>query len=405
MLRLTAALFLFTALIHSPKQAASSDLLLSIGDRLTFSVIGVPDIQRDAEIGLDGTLFLPLIGNLPASGMTLREFRASLEQRLRITPIRLPSPDGENVWRGVTPNQIVVEMAAYRPIYVTGAVEAVGEITFRPGLTVRQAVAKAGGRVRFDEEDDTRIVEMISRRDLYRAQIVASEALIARLEADLARLAAEQSGDPDTAPATSAEEAFKLTSEGSRWVEARSSLRDATRASQARQLQQMENRLDVLEELETVGQETVRIEEQNLERVKDLADRGVTTAATLDDARRDLLQSSSRALETAGEVFRLEVDIAQTRERIELQDTEDRVALLDALETELGVLSGLRDRYQVLREYLAVRGAGLGDEPGFETTVVTLYRSGPDGPLERPIALDEQILPGDVLNVEIVTGD
>ncbi len=39
-----------------------------------------------------------------------------------------------------------VEVVKYPMIYVTGTVEKPSELEFRPGLTVKQAVAMAGGR-------------------------------------------------------------------------------------------------------------------------------------------------------------------------------------------------------------------------------------------------------------------
>lgn len=44
----------------------------------------------------------------------------------------------------VTPDQVMLANSEFRPVYLNGDVAKPGEQTFRPGMTVRQAVALAG---------------------------------------------------------------------------------------------------------------------------------------------------------------------------------------------------------------------------------------------------------------------
>src|SRR5262249_38734677 len=58
---------------------------------------------------------------------------------------RRRSDDGREYPIVLTPDEILVSIAEYRPVYVNGDVAKPGPQPYRPGLTVRQAIASAGG--------------------------------------------------------------------------------------------------------------------------------------------------------------------------------------------------------------------------------------------------------------------
>ncbi len=53
--------------------------------------------------------------------------------------------DGREIQHLILANEIVVTVVGYRAVYVSGHVVKPGEYPFRPGITVRQAIAIAGG--------------------------------------------------------------------------------------------------------------------------------------------------------------------------------------------------------------------------------------------------------------------
>lgn len=112
--------------------AVQADTVAEIGDVLRVTVVEEPAIGREAKIDADGQIILPRLGRLTVEGKTLDQVRdliaAELMQRDMI----------------LTPT-VLVEVSAYRPVFVGGAVARPGAISFEPGLTVRHALILAGG--------------------------------------------------------------------------------------------------------------------------------------------------------------------------------------------------------------------------------------------------------------------
>ena len=104
---------------------------LGIGDKLKVEVFGEPELTGESEVNASGNASLPLLGDVPAKGKTMDEFAAMLRQRLGHGYLKNP--------------QMSVQVLNYRPIYVQGEVRHGGEFPFKPGLSIADAVALAGG--------------------------------------------------------------------------------------------------------------------------------------------------------------------------------------------------------------------------------------------------------------------
>ncbi|ETX16727.1 hypothetical protein OCH239_01310 [Roseivivax halodurans JCM 10272] len=362
---------------------------LAAGDVLSFSIVGLPDTRREVPVGGDGSVFLPLVGTLTAGGRTIAEFREALEAHLRGAPMLLPMGGDTNARRGVSASEILVDVVRYRPIYVSGDSALVGDIEFRPGMTIRQAWVMAGGPRRLEDENGLRMAETLARQDAAREEIMALRADIERLTADLEALAA-----PGDVGASDAEDGPE-TALGTTWLQARLDARESARETTATQLEILGQREDKLVELQEVSAETVRVAERNLERVRDLADRGVATATAQDDARYDLLQFSSRALETSENLLELRVEIARLRESLESEEAEAQIDLLERIEEKTSDLREAEAQYRTLQSYLATYEPEGGDER--TPPQVRLFRTSSDGTTPRSADLDEPVMPGDVL--------
>lgn len=104
---------------------------LSVGDKLKVAVFGEDNLSGQFEVNGLGQISLPLIGEMPAKGMALTEFRDSIASRLSQGYLKNP--------------KVTVEILNYRPIYVQGEVKNAGEFAFKNGLNLRDAIAIAGG--------------------------------------------------------------------------------------------------------------------------------------------------------------------------------------------------------------------------------------------------------------------
>lgn len=107
------------------------DYRLGPGDEMRIVVFGQEQMTGQFIVGAGGAVVFPLVGDVPARGLTINEFNESLVARLREGYVRQPS--------------VTVEVTKYRPFYILGEVQQPGTYPFSAGLTVMRAVATAGG--------------------------------------------------------------------------------------------------------------------------------------------------------------------------------------------------------------------------------------------------------------------
>ena len=104
---------------------------LGPGDKVKVTVFNEPDLTGEYQVGDTGNIALPLVGTIPAAGASARELQERLTRRLGGGYVRSP--------------RVTVEVTSYRPFNVFGEVKNAGQFAYRPGLTVQDAVAMAGG--------------------------------------------------------------------------------------------------------------------------------------------------------------------------------------------------------------------------------------------------------------------
>jgi protein involved in polysaccharide export with SLBB domain len=114
---------------------------LGVGDQLRVSVFGEQDLSGEFVIDGSGSVSLPLVGEVRARGLTVREFRTELETILRNGYLNDP--------------RVNAEVINFRPFFIMGEVESSGEYPYADGLTVMNAIARAGG---FTYRANTRMV-------------------------------------------------------------------------------------------------------------------------------------------------------------------------------------------------------------------------------------------------------
>lgn len=106
--------------------------LLEPGNRVRITVFNEPNLSGDLTLDPAGNLAMPLVGNIPASGITAGALAKRIEDALiRASLLQAPS--------------VVVEVQTFRPFYVLGEVREPGEFPYTSGMTVLSAIAKAGG--------------------------------------------------------------------------------------------------------------------------------------------------------------------------------------------------------------------------------------------------------------------
>lgn len=124
------------ALGSAPAEAQSSGAgSYQIGprDQVAIRVFEEPRLNVDVRVNEDGTVRLPLVGRVPAEGLTENELAARLKQTLERELLQRASVSVE-----------VLEFRS-RPISVIGAVRQPGSLNYSGRLTLLEAITAAGG--------------------------------------------------------------------------------------------------------------------------------------------------------------------------------------------------------------------------------------------------------------------
>jgi len=124
---------------------AAAAYLLQPGDIVRVLVVGMAELSGAAPIDNDGMLRLPQFTPVEADGRTVE----AVQEDLRLTTagrlVRRFDAAGTPVMLSVAGSEIYLTIDQYRPITMNGAVVRPGAVPFRPGMTVRAAIAEAGG--------------------------------------------------------------------------------------------------------------------------------------------------------------------------------------------------------------------------------------------------------------------
>ncbi|WP_295813369.1 polysaccharide biosynthesis/export family protein [uncultured Nitratireductor sp.] len=342
-----------------------------------------------------GTLALPLIGPIDARGRSSQALAEKIATAL------------QEKTGLIAPPATTVEVVRYPSVFVTGSVERPGEFEFKPGLTVLQALAMAGGRVRktdfaggYSELEQIRYAGEIGRIDL---QLLQLETRRARLEAELVENAAV---DFDAAL-----QGRPLAGHAAQFVRDEQAIFEARRNAYQRQHNAL-SELGTLfrEEIKILGEKMVaqdrqiKIAEEELGNVAQLVKRGTVTKSRETGLERIVadLQSS-----------RLDLAVASMRAQQRLSETErDALSLEGSRRTEIGAelqkvnleIDDLELRRGVTEQLLQATGASIlrREDRAFEQQPLrfSILRGGEE---TRRVEATETtgLKPGDVLDVQL----
>ncbi len=108
--------------------------MLRPSDQIAVTVFREPELSLDnVRVGVEGNVSLPMLGSIPAAGMTAKQFEQDVTRRFAAVGLKTP--------------MVSVNIAEYASHLVTveGAVDKPGVYTFQPGARLSAAVAMASG--------------------------------------------------------------------------------------------------------------------------------------------------------------------------------------------------------------------------------------------------------------------
>lgn len=136
------------------------EFVIGVSDHLRITVWKNPDLSGEVIVRPDGTITLPLIGDLTASNRTPAELRAEIIEKLA----KFVKDESAVVTVAVT------EVKSYT-FTVSGNVERPGVVTSDKYVTVLEAVQLAGGLNRFASPGDTVLLRPDGKGDMRRIPI------------------------------------------------------------------------------------------------------------------------------------------------------------------------------------------------------------------------------------------
>jgi len=124
----------------APQSAASlpvslakvdSDYRLGVADKVRVIVFDEPSLSGEFLVNANGSLSMPLIGEVPVAGSTASVVTEAIRHRLADGFLKEP--------------RVSIDVLTFRPFYILGEVNKPGEYPYSSGLTVLNAVATAQG--------------------------------------------------------------------------------------------------------------------------------------------------------------------------------------------------------------------------------------------------------------------
>jgi polysaccharide export outer membrane protein len=112
-------------------QTADVAYKLGSGDKIHVTVYNEQDLSGDYEVGDQGGLALPLIGQVLIGGKTTSEAEALIAAKYGANYLVNP--------------RVSIQVLNYRPFFILGEVKNPGSYPYQSGMTIINAVALAGG--------------------------------------------------------------------------------------------------------------------------------------------------------------------------------------------------------------------------------------------------------------------
>lgn len=384
---------------------ARAEYLLAPGDVLEITAFGVPELKQDTAIDVDGQVYFPVLGRLKAAGLSLAQLRDKVRELVPSKVFRHRNQEGRDYPVVVSPDEVSVDVVQYRPIYLDGDVAKPGAQTYRPGLTVRQAIALAGGYdvMRFRGRDP--FLESADFRAEYYTlwtEFAKEQAHIARLESQLAdksELSRQSRVETPILPSVVASitdlEAKQLQAEIIDHHDEQAHLRNA--------IDQERRRISILSQTEAQEKEGAAAEARDLEEMRQNFAKGVIPSNRMTEMRRMSLLSSTQVLQTTALLATVERQEEDLQRKLRQNDNQWRIDHTRELQEARVRLENIRVRIQSVGEKLEYAGLvrsqlvrGRGGAPD-----IHVFRGRDKAGQGLQADEDTELMPGDVVEVAL----
>lgn len=371
-----------------------ADYVVYPGDVLEITVLGVSGLHRRAPVDAGGQISLPLLGDIEASGSSLSELRKRVADLLR----------EKNIVRNPV---LTIDVAEYRPIYVSGDVVKPGAYPFRPGMTVRDAVALAEGYDLLHLRGRDPMIEGADARGDYQAaavELAKQTARVSRLKAELDNGAEMDLHDVQALPVKPVGLTEIVQSEA-RQLAADREDRDRDKAYLSRLIKVTQDQIAALNREQEQGGAALDQQNKALVRAKDLIQRGLLQTVRLEDEQRQFAAAQTQLSEVQARAAQSRRDLEDYTRRLQASEDQRRIRLMEELRE--GIAQAATARYKLeaaadkLRYTSAAQLRSVSADASVDPPKITLHHTVSGAQQHNAGDESTKLLPGD--NIEITT--
>jgi polysaccharide export outer membrane protein len=398
--RYQIALFACFATSATIYDVVAADYKLNTGDVLELSAISIPDFRHRASVGPEGEIRLPLVGEINVQGKSVEEVLRIIQDRIPSKILRRRAQDGSGYDVVIDRDEISLIIAEYNPVYLKGDVAKPGSYSYRPGLTVRQALALAGGYNFLQTRTDSSYMQGIQLRgeqETLLNQLARDRVRIRHIEAELG-LDSGASGQMETPPQFRNVEALELEQLNNSRADFEKEKKHLAESAESLRANHA-----ILEKQMKVEAERAKVDQDELERVEGLVAKGMAPITRLSETRRLLLLSSSRATEIEARAEQVRQRQAEEKRKLEKLVDQRRIDLLKDLQDTKFRLADTQAKQSSGLERMLYIG-GLQSQMALGAAVVpeiNVFRKAQTGSTRLSATEDSELLPSDVLEVTL----
>ena len=380
-----------------------SEYRLQGGDVVEISVSGVPELRQRAPVQLDGSITFPVVGTFMVEGVEFSEIRGKIQSAVASKIFRTRTPDGREFSRMFERDEVAATIVEYRPVFITGDVTRPGEQTFRPRMTVRQALASAGGFSALARANATSFDAANLRSEYITVwlSVAREHARVWRIKTELGEnIDLDQKAIPPApVPDATISQIMNLEIE---YRTASSSDHERAKDFLRRSIEQADKQALVLSEQLQNEEEGVQADAQELQKARAAYGSGALPSPRVAEVRRAVLYSSTRQLQTTAQLMQVKRSRAELARELEKIDDQRQIRLLAELQDAAVKLTGERAKLRSVEEKLQL--AGLRPprtSDGASKADIAVFRSSINGKERHTADADTELQPGDVIEVAL----
>jgi polysaccharide export outer membrane protein len=378
---------------------ANAEYMLDGGDVIEVSVFGKNEqITRRTVVDFDGNVVIPYIGEVEAAGVSLSRLRAKISDMLSTS-------------NSIRSTDIAVQLVEARPFYIQGDVMRSGGYPYRSGGTVRQAIAIAGGLSMVQAASITplTIADLRGRYRVLKGDLVKGQVRVAGLRAEMqnrAEVDLNLNQQRAQLPAGVSDAPLERTLSELAEIEIRrlkSRIEDKQREQRhlSTSLKLADGQVAALEQGQKQDQEAVTQQVSELERVAELARRGLAASGRVTDEQRAAVLIKSREMDTRARLAAAQFARQEAQRRLESDDPQT-LRLPQDLQDAIAGLAQTQAQLDAVGEQLVMAGESLEQLDGGErrrAIDVVIYRKQNGATLRIEANEDTEIAPSDVIEV------